>query len=121
MKIIRNNLLPVGRQYAAINLFGMLLIKHGVRVTPELINHERIHSAQMRELLYLPFYIAYLAEWLVRPAAATAMKPTEPSLSRKKPTATAAITVISADDATSLNGADRSYSDTGNSVGCRLF
>ena len=69
MKIIRNNLLPVGRQYAAINLFGMLLIKHGVRVTPELINHERIHSAQMRELLYLPFYIAYLAEWLVRLAA----------------------------------------------------
>lgn len=45
MKIIRNNLLPVGRQYAAINLFGMLLIKHGVRVTPQLINHERIHSA----------------------------------------------------------------------------
>ncbi len=66
MKIIRNNLLPVGRQYAAINLFGMLLIKHGVRVTPELINHERIHSAQMRELLYLPFYIAYLAEWKFR-------------------------------------------------------
>ncbi len=49
------------------------------------------------------------------------MKPTEPSLSRKKPTATAAITVISADDATSLNGADRSYSDTGNIVERRLF
>lgn len=30
------------------------------------MNHERIHTAQMRELLYLPFYILYAAEWLVR-------------------------------------------------------
>lgn len=65
MKIVRNSLLPPGRRYAAINLFGVLLVKHGVELTPELLNHEAIHTRQMRELLYLPFYLAYVAEWLV--------------------------------------------------------
>ncbi|MDE6535355.1 MAG: hypothetical protein K2K82_05020 [Muribaculaceae bacterium] len=31
-----------------------------------MINHERIHDAQQRELLYIPFYILYLLEYLVR-------------------------------------------------------
>lgn len=30
------------------------------------MNHERIHSLQMRELLYVPFYVAYLIEWFWR-------------------------------------------------------
>ena len=28
------------------------------------LNHELIHVAQQRELLYLPFFIWYVAEWL---------------------------------------------------------
>lgn len=35
-------------------------------MTPRMINHEAIHSRQMRELLYLPFYLLYVLEWLVR-------------------------------------------------------
>ncbi len=31
-----------------------------------LINHERIHLKQQRELLIVPFYILYIAEWLLR-------------------------------------------------------
>lgn len=66
MKVIRNTLIPIGKNYGAINLFGILLAKPSMRLTPELINHERIHTAQMRELLFLPFYVIYFIEWLVR-------------------------------------------------------
>lgn len=64
MLIIRNRLLPIGRRFAAINLFGVLFVKPGVRISPTLLQHEAIHSRQMRELLWLPFYIAYVLEWL---------------------------------------------------------
>jgi len=30
------------------------------------VNHERIHTAQQRELLFIPFYIFYLIELCVR-------------------------------------------------------
>ncbi|MBR0273695.1 MAG: hypothetical protein IJQ59_06355 [Bacteroidaceae bacterium] len=29
------------------------------------LNHELIHIAQQRELLYIPFFIWYVVEWLV--------------------------------------------------------
>lgn len=66
MKVIRNSLLPFGKNYGAINLFGILLAKRDMRITPEVINHELIHTAQMRELLFIPFYIIYILEWLYR-------------------------------------------------------
>lgn len=31
-----------------------------------MLNHELIHTAQMQELLYLPFYLLYVLEWLIR-------------------------------------------------------
>lgn len=66
MKVIRNSLLPIGKRYGAINIFGILFAKRDMRLSPEVINHERIHTAQMRELLYLPFYFFYVLEWLWR-------------------------------------------------------
>jgi len=33
---------------------------------PVLINKEKIHWAQQMELLILPFYVWYLAEWIIR-------------------------------------------------------
>ena len=30
------------------------------------INHESIHTAQMKEMLYVFFYLWYVIEWLVR-------------------------------------------------------
>lgn len=65
MIVIRNSLLPFGR-YAAINLFGILFVKNNIALTPELISHERIHTRQMTELLFIPFYIIYVIEWLAR-------------------------------------------------------
>ena len=35
-------------------------------LTPYALNHERIHEAQAREMLYIGFYIWYIIEWLVR-------------------------------------------------------
>ncbi|MDE7154512.1 MAG: hypothetical protein K2O00_08770 [Muribaculaceae bacterium] len=65
MKLIKNRFIPFGN-YSAINLFGVIFVREGIRVTPRLINHESIHTAQMRELLYLPFYFIYILEWIVR-------------------------------------------------------
>lgn len=66
MLIIRNRAIPFGKSYGAINLFGILFVKRGMRLTPETLNHEKIHTAQMLELLFVPFYLIYVAEWLMR-------------------------------------------------------
>lgn len=49
-----------------LNLFGFYLTRDDSWVTPRIINHERIHDAQQRELLYIPFYLLYLLEYLFR-------------------------------------------------------
>ena len=65
MKTIPNNFIPFGK-YAAINLFGVMFVRKGVRITDRLINHESIHTAQMKEMLYLGFYLWYGIEWFVK-------------------------------------------------------
>lgn len=65
MLIVRNSFLP-GKRYAAINLCGVLFCRRDTLVTPVMINHERIHTAQMLEMGILPFYIWYLVEWLIK-------------------------------------------------------
>ena len=66
MKIVRSRYLPPLRRHVAINFFGLLFVHPGVDINRRLVNHERIHTAQMRELLYIPFYIIYLIEWTIR-------------------------------------------------------
>ncbi len=66
MMIIRNRVLPIGRRFSAINICGLLFVKQSAELTPELLTHERIHTRQMTELFIIPFYIIYVAEWLVR-------------------------------------------------------
>lgn len=65
MKIIRNNLIPF-KGFTAINLFGILFVRKEAAINVVVLNHERIHTKQMHEMLYLPFYAWYLAEWTVR-------------------------------------------------------
>ena len=65
MKIIVNKLLPP-KGYVAINIFGFLLCRDRKKVTRIVINHEKIHTAQMKELLYVFFYILYGIEFLLR-------------------------------------------------------
>ncbi len=63
MKIIYNKIIPfVG--YKAINLFGFIFARRKLNSTD--INHECIHTAQMKELFYIGFYIWYIIEWIIR-------------------------------------------------------
>ncbi len=66
MKVIRNSVIPFGKRYGAINLFGVLFAKRDMHLSGEVMNHELIHSAQIRELLFIPFYLIYIIEWLIR-------------------------------------------------------
>ena len=64
MKIIYNKIIPFGKGFYALNLFGVLFAKGPCdRIT---LNHEKIHTAQIKEWFYLPFYIVYLIEWFIR-------------------------------------------------------
>lgn len=66
MKIVYNNIIPF-KGFLAVNIFGVLFVRGTKRAISDVVlNHERIHTAQMKELLFLPFYILYLLEWIVR-------------------------------------------------------
>lgn len=65
MKIIYNKWLPPKR-FKAINLFGFIFVRHGVVLADRAKRHESIHTAQMREMFYIFFYLWYGVEWLVR-------------------------------------------------------
>lgn len=71
MIVIPNHIIPFPG-YLAINLFELVFVRKeywdnrseaGKAIT---LNHEAIHSRQMRELLYVFFYIIYFFEWLIR-------------------------------------------------------
>ena len=61
--VIYNTLIPF-KGYKAINLFELIFVRKECNFNDVDLNHERIHSAQMRELLYIGFYLWYLFEWL---------------------------------------------------------
>lgn len=65
MKIIRNNIIPF-KGFKAINLFGVLFVRKNAFISDITINHEEIHTAQMKELLYVFFYLWYVIEWIIR-------------------------------------------------------
>ena len=67
MKIVVNSLIPFPG-YKAMNLFGILFVRKDEQhtVTDITINHEKIHTAQIREMLYIFFYIWYVIEWFIK-------------------------------------------------------
>ena len=66
MKIISSNILPF-KGFSAINLFGIIVArKDCLPLSKRIINHEAIHSRQVKELLFVGFYIWYVLEWLIR-------------------------------------------------------
>lgn len=66
MKIIYNKYIPF-KGFLAINLFGVLFVRGTWRdINVTLLNHEKIHTAQMKELGYVLFYVIYIIEWLYR-------------------------------------------------------
>ena len=66
MKVFYNSLIPF-RGFTAINLFGCVFARREFEpVSDRILRHEAIHTAQMREMGYVGFYLLYLAEWLWR-------------------------------------------------------
>lgn len=61
--LIKSRLVPKG---FCVNIFGTLWARDLSWIDEKVINHERIHTAQQRELLFLGFYLIYLTEWLIR-------------------------------------------------------
>ena len=62
MKIIRNKYIISGLQ--SNELFGVL--SEECRIDDITLNHEKIHTAQIKELWYVFFYLWYIIEWLIR-------------------------------------------------------
>ena len=55
------------KNYVGLSLWPFIFLKEGsLKTDGVLINHERIHLKQQRELLILPFYFLYISEWLLR-------------------------------------------------------
>lgn len=63
MKIVYNTWFPFGN-YHTLNFFGILFTKR--KQLPEsTITHESIHTAQMKEMLWVFFYLWYGVEYLL--------------------------------------------------------
>ncbi len=55
------------KNYVGLTLWPFIILKNSsLKQDAVLVNHERIHLEQQRELFLLPFYIIYIIEWLVR-------------------------------------------------------
>lgn len=65
MKIIRNSIIPA-KGFKAINLFGVLFVRGNAVISKKTLRHEHIHTMQMREMLYVPFYLWYGIEYVIR-------------------------------------------------------
>lgn len=63
MIIVKNKIIPFG-SYSTINLFGILFTKSDY-LSPITINHERIHTKQMLELLIVGYYLWYIIEYII--------------------------------------------------------
>lgn len=63
MKMIYNNVIPF-RGFKCVNLFGVLFVRRDCTMCEADYTHEAIHTAQMKEMLFVFFYLAYVAEWL---------------------------------------------------------
>lgn len=68
MKIKYSKIIPF-KGFYAINLFGTYIVRkehEGEPIEDYILNHEAIHTAQMKEMGYIFFYVWYFIEWLIR-------------------------------------------------------
>ena len=64
MRVIYNKWIPF-KGFKCINICSFLFIRKGCFMSEKDYNHEAIHTAQMKEMLYVFFYIWYFVEWLI--------------------------------------------------------
>lgn len=80
MKIIYNNIVPFPG-FKCMNLFGMLFVRKKFKgtLTDVDLNHEKIHSRQFKDLIYILYYPVYVICWIteiIRPPYETAYRDT---------------------------------------------
>ena len=65
--MVRKNRFLVPKGYRAITLYPFIFVRNASdKYDKVLINHERIHLRQQKELLVLPFYIWYFLDFLFK-------------------------------------------------------
>lgn len=67
MKIVYCKHIPFSG-YICIMICGLLIVRKEYKscLTSQIANHEAIHFQQQKEMLFLPFFIWYAVEWIVR-------------------------------------------------------
>lgn len=65
MRVIYNKWIPF-KGFKCINICSFLFIRKGCFMSEKDYNHEAIHTAQMKEMLYVFFYLWYFVEWIIR-------------------------------------------------------
>jgi len=58
--------LSIFMEVYGITLFPFIILREGHRDDKVLLNHEKIHLEQQKELLVVFFYIIYFVEWLFK-------------------------------------------------------
>lgn len=61
--VIINKIIPFGH-FICFNFFGILFAKR--ELTEEDLRHETIHTRQMIEVAFVPFYLLYSLEFLIK-------------------------------------------------------
>lgn len=65
MILVSKHLLP--KRFTGLAFWPLIILRERAQATDTvLVNHEKIHLRQQAELLVLPFYLWYFAEWLFR-------------------------------------------------------
>lgn len=65
MIIISNYLIP--RNYSGLTIYPFIILKNKLlKNNAVLINHEKIHIKQQKELLWIFFFIWYFSEYIVK-------------------------------------------------------
>ena len=66
MKVIYNKYFPL-KNFTAINLFGLIFARIEYKDLEKYeLNHEKIHTYQILELVGILYYLLYAIEWLFR-------------------------------------------------------
>lgn len=65
MKVIYNKWIPF-KGFKCLNICSILFVRKGCFMSEKDFNHEAIHTAQMKEMLYVFFYLWYFVEWIIR-------------------------------------------------------
>lgn len=55
------------KNYVGLTFWPFIFLKHNdLKKDIYLVNHEKIHLEQQKELLILLFYVFYISEWLIK-------------------------------------------------------